>query len=54
MKTTIIVKTKTRNDLEKKTYDRLINDLIRLKRNSQGSLDRGVESLQSSESSVHR
>ena len=44
MTTTIIVKTKTRNELKQiglkgQTYGQVINELIRLKRNGQALLD---------------
>jgi hypothetical protein len=56
MTTTIIVKTKTRNELKQiglkgQTYDQVINELIRLKRNGQALLDSRFASQQSSDSS---
>jgi hypothetical protein len=54
-KTTILVKDKTRDRLKYtghkgQTYDELINYLIDIKIMNQDSLDRGFESLKSSES----
>jgi hypothetical protein len=51
---TILIRNKTRELLKKigrknQTYDQLINELIKTK-SGQDSLDRGFESLQSSES----
>lgn len=56
MRTTIIIETKTREDLKQlgtkgQTYDQLINELIVLKRNRQDPLDSRMTSLQPSGSS---
>jgi hypothetical protein len=56
MNTTIVVRTKTRDELKQmglkgQTYDQVINELIRLKRNNQSSLDSRFGSLQPSKSS---
>jgi hypothetical protein len=54
-KSTILIESKTRENLKQlgtkgQTYDQLINELI-IKTKGRDSPDRGVESLQSSESS---
>jgi len=55
-KCTILIKSITRQRLKHigtkgQTYDQLINELIKAKRNIQDSIDSGFPSLQSSESS---
>jgi hypothetical protein len=56
MKTSIVIENSTRELLKHiarkdQTYDRLINALIKLRKSSEDSLEDGIASLRSSESS---